>query len=600
VLTALRGAWKPLVAYELLVSALAVLAFGPLLVALSYRLIEFTGEPILGNSELADFLLSPLGLVALLLGLSLMLGLLLIQYSGLIVMIHDALTGQATALRRTLGAVIAAAPRLLVLAAIQIAGALAIALPILGLGALAYWLLLSADINYYLAVRPPRFWVAAAVGAALAVALSATTSWFFLRFALAVPACVLERQPAWSALRFGLQISRRRVLRLLLVIVVWVLVEQILLIVSLAGLDGLNELLLSRLQGSLTLLLWSTAAVLLLDAVVLQVLGTGFAIGRALLITTEYEQASRSNVSPALASRVPAPPAPREFGGPWRIVAVAAVFIGPAASVLYAVAMARDMMEHRPVRITAHRAGSAHAPENSIAALRRALAAGTDDVEVDVQLTADGQVVLMHDRDLRRMTGDPRAVSEVTLADLQQLRLRDTSGNAEEPIPTLSEFLAACDDTVRLNIELKETGRAPGLPRAVVDVVRQHDMTDRAGVSCFHLPPLLAVRINEPPMPIGMILSAVQGDMTRLPVDFLSLHQRLVSAPLVRRAHERGMEVHVWSVNDRETALRQLDLGCDNLITSDPVEMRKLVDWYQKLGDVERMLMRLRRWMRDN
>jgi glycerophosphoryl diester phosphodiesterase len=133
----------------------------------------------------------------------------------------------------------------------------------------------------------------------------------------------------------------------------------------------------------------------------------------------------------------------------------------------------------------------------------------------------------------------------------------------------------------------------------LVDIVSGQKFVERAGVSCFELSPLTSVRREEPRMPVGMILSAVRGDMTRLPVQFLSLNQRLVDGELVRRAHARGLEVHVWTVNDREAALRLLDLGCDNLITSDPVLMREVVDWYAGLGDAERVLLRLRRWMRE-
>lgn len=98
---------------------------------------------------------------------------------------------------------------------------------------------------------------------------------------------------------------------------------------------------------------------------------------------------------------------------------------------------------------------------------------------------------------------------------------------------------------------------------------------------------------------MGVILTAGKGDLARLPVNFLSLNQRLVSTNLVRRAHRRGLQVHAWTVNDRDQALRLMDLGCDKLITSNPALMREIVDWYTQLGDVERMLMRLRRWMRE-
>ena len=241
--------------------------------------------------------------------------------------------------------------------------------------------------------------------------------------------------------------------------------------------------------------------------------------------------------------------------------------LGPSASIIQGVRLSHQFVAHRPAQVTAHRAGPKTAPENSLAALRLALAAGADFVEIDVQQTADGQVVLLHDRDLRRVAGDPRTLHQVNLADVKNLRLRDAGGTAtDERIPTLSEFLASCNETVRLNVELKEISRNPQLPSAVLDLLREHHLVDRAVVTCFDLPPLLELQKLEPTLPVGIILTTVKGDMTRLPVNILSLNQRLVRADVVRRAHQGGMEVFAWTVNDRNSAvttvgsrLRQFD-----------------------------------------
>jgi glycerophosphoryl diester phosphodiesterase len=206
---------------------------------------------------------------------------------------------------------------------------------------------------------------------------------------------------------------------------------------------------------------------------------------------------------------------------------------------------------------------------------------------------------LLHDRDLRRVTGDVRDLHEMQLAELQDLRLTVEGQSTAARIPTLAEFIAACDGQIRLNVEMKDFGHGTHLAAAVLDVLRDHDFAQRAIISCFELAPLAEIRRAEPSLPIGAIVSVAQGDITLLPVDFLSLNHRLVSGNVVRRAHQRGMQVHVWTVNEREMALRLLDLGCDNLITSDPMLMREVVDWYAGLGQVERMLLRLRRWLRE-
>jgi glycerophosphoryl diester phosphodiesterase len=592
-------AWKPLVIYELLMSWLTVLVVGPLVVAASYRLIEISGEAALGNLELAKFLLSPLGALTFVLALSVTLGLLFIEYSGLIVLADAAFRGITLSIGQTIAGVFGAAPRLFGLAVLQTSVAIVVALPFLGLAAVTYWLLLTgADINYYLDARPPRFWIAVAIGIVLGIGCTMSTVWFFLRWALAVPACVLDGQTSLAAQRSSATLMRGRASSLLLILVGWQLLKYVAFIAAIVGLDQVNESLFVKFAGSMSLLVWSTVALLLVDAVVLQLVGAVFAIGTAVLIAREYELALRSQTEP----ETPAHSSQSTSSGSTRpaLATVAAIAIlGPAVSIFYATLLAREFVEHRPARVTGHRAGSKAAPENSLAALRLSIEAGADYVEIDAQQTADGHVVLLHDRDLRRVTGDSRNLHEMNLADLRDLRLRDGDKPSDEVIPTLAEFIAACDGRIRLNVELKDFGHSPGLALAVLDVLREHDFTERAVVSGFQLPPLREIKLSEPGLPIGIILSATQGDVTRLPVDFLSLNQRLVRADVVRRAHQRGMEVHVWTVNERETALRLLDLECDNLITSDPALIREVVDWYAGLGDAERMLLRIRRWIRE-
>ena len=603
VLPAVGRSWKPLLAYELLTTLVATIVLGPLLLGGAYQLIGISGDAVWGNADLAGFLFSPRGVLAVVLGSSVMLGLLLVQYSGLILLADAALRGDSLTLRDIVGRFLTAAPRLFALAAVHTTLAILAALPFLGLAALAYWLLLSgADINFYLAERPPRFWVAVGCGALLTIALAAAVIWIFARWAFAVPACVLDRQRWQSALQTSSRLMRGRAGRVLLVLGGWQLVGAMALAVTLAGLDEINVRFFARAEAGLSTLLWLTVIALLFDAVILQLVAAVASIGTAVLVAREYEQACRSQPgvqNAAIAERLRSNPTERSVWFAWTAV-VGLAILGPTASVVHGLRLSHEFVEHRPAQVTAHRAGPKSAPENSLAALQLAIAAGADFVEFDVQQTADGHVVLLHDRDLRRVAGDPRELGQMNLADLQDLRLRTAAGAVtDERIPTLAEFLAACNDSIRLNVELKETARSPDLARAVLDVLREHQLVDRAVVTCFDLSPLVELRKLEPALPVGIILTAVKGDMTRLPVNILSLNQRLVRADVVRRAHQRGLEVYAWTVNDRATALRLLDLGCDNLITSDPVLMREVVDWYSGLGDTERMLLRLRRWLRE-
>lgn len=594
-----RGIW-PLLAYEALVSWLMASVLGPLSLVFSYRLIEWSGEPVLGNAEIARYWLSPLGLASLVLVLGATLALVLVEYSGLIVLVHAALRRETPSIAGLLAAVVVAAPRLFGLAVVQLVCALLVALPFVAVAAAAYWLLLSgSDINFYLAERPPRFWLAALIGLLLLAGLAISVAWFFVGWAFAVPACVIERQGALAALRTSSKLRRAEAWRLLVQVVGWQVLRLVALWAVLVAFDRLNAMLLGGTEEPLTSLVAATGLTLLLEVLVLQWVGGAFAIGTALIVAVYYRRAGAARTDQAGSNRALDDASSPRVSSRVRVAIVALIFVVPAVSVYSALELSHQFVEHRIAKVTAHRAGSKLAPENSIGALRRSMAAGADYVEIDVQLTADDQVVLVHDRDLRRVTGDRRVVSELSLADLRGLRLLTADGPSEERIPTLAEFLDACDDRIRLNVELKVFGDGPGLALAVLEVLRERDMIKRAVVSSFELAPLGALKQAEPEIPVGAILSAIRGDATRFPVDFLSVHERLARGELVRRAHQRGQEVHVWGVGDRPTALRLLDLGCDNLITADPVTIREVVDRYAALGDAQRMLLRIRRWLRD-
>lgn len=586
---------------EAALGLLASLVLGPLLLVVAYRLIELSGETALGHEELLRFAFSPLGAAALLLIASGWLALAFIEYSGLIVLADAAMRGRPFSLPETIARVLSAAPRLSALAGTCIVLTLASALPFAALAGAVYWLLLSqADINYYLTEQPPRYWVALGIGVLLAAGFLIVSGWLLVRWALAVPACVLDRQGYWSAARTSAQFVHGRAIRIVTVFVLWQLLRFLALAVVAWALNRLGDMLLAGFAERLPLVVWSTLGWLLVEAVAVQILAALFAIALAAWIAHEYEQAragqgtlsQEAGISPRL-SDSPQPPTARA-----RAILTATVLLAPAIGMGSSLLLAHEWIDHRPAQVTAHRAGSKNAPENSLTALQASIAAGADYVEIDVQQTVDGHVVLLHDRDLRRVTADPRDLHTVTLAELAPLRLRDARGPSDEHIPTLAEFIAACGDSMRINIELKDFGHSSNLAPAVSEVLQAKDFTQRAIVSSFARAPLAQLKQAEPQLRVGAIMSAVQGDPTRLPVDFLSLNHRLVTADLVRRAHRRGMEVHAWTVNDQATAVRLLELGCDNILTSDPVLMRKVVDQFNALSDIERLLLRLRRAVR--
>ncbi|MCU0770473.1 MAG: glycerophosphodiester phosphodiesterase [Verrucomicrobia bacterium] len=232
------------------------------------------------------------------------------------------------------------------------------------------------------------------------------------------------------------------------------------------------------------------------------------------------------------------------------------------------------------MEITAHRGSSAKAPENTLAAFRQAIADDCDGIELDVQTCADRAVVVVHDRDLLRVAGDPRRVEDLTLAELKRIDVgrRFSESHVGEPVPTLAEVIHLVRGKVRLNIELKYNRPDPRLVPAVLSLLRQEQFLDQCVLTSFNADAIREVRTTEPAARTGLILGEVIPGVTEAEVDLLSIAASEVTPDFIRAAHRAGKVVHVWTVNEPEAMRRMIRLGADNLITNQPEVLRGLLN----------------------
>lgn len=235
--------------------------------------------------------------------------------------------------------------------------------------------------------------------------------------------------------------------------------------------------------------------------------------------------------------------------------------------------------------VWAHRGASGSAPENTIPAFELALAQGADGFELDVQLTRDDEVVVIHDETLERTTNGRGWVADHALEALQEL---DAGGGRPgfegTPIPTLAEVLVLARSAgVRVNIELKNsTMPYKGLEERVVEIVAAHDMGDRVVVSSFNHYSLRRLRGLGAGLPLGALYSDPLFKpwqyAAKLGVSALHPPLRAMRRRVAERCHERGLDVHVWTVNDPDDIRRMLRIGVDAIITNYPDLARALTD----------------------
>jgi glycerophosphoryl diester phosphodiesterase len=252
-----------------------------------------------------------------------------------------------------------------------------------------------------------------------------------------------------------------------------------------------------------------------------------------------------------------------------------------------------------PPRYVAHRGGAAQWPENSLTAFRGAIAAGARILELDVHLTADGEVAVIHDPTLDRTSDGRGPVAACTKADLDRARLRGPGGAATgDCVPTLPDVLAlAAPAGVGVLVEIKTPGpavryerrgegvvaepgaRYAGLERRVLEALGRAGMAERAFLMAFNPAVLAEVRALAPAQPTALLVERHHVEESRArpaeTVDwarqaratFLGLHHTLCDAALVEAAHAAGISVGVFTVND-EAAMRQLaGYGVDVIIS---------------------------------
>ena len=229
--------------------------------------------------------------------------------------------------------------------------------------------------------------------------------------------------------------------------------------------------------------------------------------------------------------------------------------------------------------VLGHRGASADAPENTLAAFREAVAQRADGVELDVRRCATGEVVVIHDEDTRRISGEALRVAGAPLAALRALDVGSWRGEAfrGERIPLLSEVLEALPDAI-VNVELK--GRDPGLGAATAEVLRRAGAARRVLVSSFHPGLLAAFRRAAPGISRGLLLEDDRLWRLRAAIGLqlvrpAAIHPAasLVTAARARRWRERGLDLNVWTVDDRSEVERLAALGAGAIITNVPGEV---------------------------
>jgi len=243
--------------------------------------------------------------------------------------------------------------------------------------------------------------------------------------------------------------------------------------------------------------------------------------------------------------------------------------------------------EHSRPLVFAHRGASKVAPENTLPAFEAAVRMGADGVELDVQYSSDGALVIFHNPRLNATTNGEGRVTSHTLAELREL----DAGSWFDPqfagtrIATLDEVLDLLKGKLLVNIEIKALDSATmGLGADVVKAVRDHDMVDQVVISSFNPLALRRAKVAGPEIEAGLLLAPdlpgwTRWAFTRSYSKANGLHPELpmVDAAYMAQAARLKLPVRVWTVNEPDDMQRMIDLGVDAIITDYPDRLVELL-----------------------
>lgn len=229
-------------------------------------------------------------------------------------------------------------------------------------------------------------------------------------------------------------------------------------------------------------------------------------------------------------------------------------------------------------RVVGHRGAAGHAPENTLAAFDLAFDQGAGGVELDIHLTRDGDLAVIHDFTLERTTNGQGPVAHKTMAELRALDAGSWYGPAfsGQGVPSLREVLALAKDRGGwVNIELKAGGDLyPGIEEKTIALIHELGMGDRVVISSFDHYGILRCREIDPQIATAMLngerLVGLFEEIRMNRAAGLHPRQELVHPGLVREVHDRGLFLNVWTVDEVQQMRNMLALGVDAIITNYP------------------------------
>lgn len=576
----------PFLLSHLVFSILVLAGLAPLTTLALRAAVGLSGKPALSDFDIAMFLLSPAGFVAMILAASLFLATYVLDVAFMMaIALHARRTGQRS-FEEGVGRILPRLPRIIGFAWRLLVRVVAIVAPFLGLVLfVASRRLTEFDINYYLSEHPPEFVEAASIIGVLVILMLALLVYRLLGWAAALPMVLFEDCAPRESFAQSSKAMRGRRMDLLVAVLGWGALSLLLGAVTLGAVGLLASGVVARIGADLDRL---ALALLLLTGIwsLLNLLVTSVTTGALACLLMER-------------AGWPGTAGPDDDRTDRRHRLRNALLAGLAVAVLVFALGAADLSRQTvddTVQIIAHRGAAGARPENTMAAFELAIEDRADWIELDVQESAEGEVIVIHDSDFMKLAGVDLKAWDATTDEMSEIDIGSwfDPAYADQRTPTLRQVLdLARDSGSGVLVELKYYGHDVALEQSTAEVIEAAGMTDQVMLMSLKYEGVQKMKELRPDWTVGLLATAAVGKPWELEADFLAMNKDLVRHGLVRSSQAAGKPVFVWTVNDPLAMSHMLSLGVSGLITDEPALARQVVEERAALNTVQRLVLSL-------
>ncbi len=546
--------------------------------------VSLSDQSALTDQDIARFLLTPTGFVVCIGLVSILLLNEVLSLAVMTAFLRAENAGAAQPVRAGLAAILMKSKPLILFSILLVLRVTFIAVPFLLACLLAVGLFLSEfDINYYLSARPPEFYKAAAI----IIPLLLVMGWLLLSqlsaWALSLHFVVFGETSPRGAFGISARSMAGDRTKLIGQIAIWV-VLRVIAMSALALVFGLAIGVIpirpgTGLRTALVLILVLAGFWMLLRLVV-----AGVSVGALAKLLNRHFDKVGGGASMQVRD-MPKTPAIKN-------AVLAIIALVPLGLISGALLLDR-VTTTDSIEIIAHRGAAGSRPENTLASVRKGIEDRADWIEIDVQETADGDIVVVHDSDLMKLAGVDLKIWDATLEDLEKIDIGSWFDPAygDQRTPLLRDVLELAKGKSKVLIELKYYGHDIALEERVARVVEDMEMQDQVAIMSLKYPAIQKMQELRPTWRTGVLAASSVGNTAKLDGDFIAISQRFASTSLIRATQNAGKDIYVWTVNDPLNMSKMISKGVNGLITDEPALVHQVLAFRAGLSTPERLLL---------